>query len=65
MVNITDKDTLVLLELPYPAVFKGMRMAGQTGNARVKVENLQIMKVITHRNLILVNGSVPEQIIHI
>ena len=44
----------------YPArVFKGMRMAGQTGNARVKVENLQIMKVITDRNLILVNGSVP------
>tara|TARA_Y100001954_G_scaffold128823_1_gene137997 strand:+ start:291 stop:905 length:615 start_codon:yes stop_codon:yes gene_type:complete len=44
----------------YPArVFKGMRMAGQTGNARVKVENLQIMKVITERNLILVNGSVP------
>ena len=44
----------------YPArVFKGMRMAGQTGNARVKVENLQIMKVIKERNLILVNGSVP------
>jgi len=44
----------------YPArVFKGMRMAGQTGNTRVKVENLQIMKVITDRNLILVNGSVP------
>ena len=44
----------------YPArVFKGMRMAGQTGNARVKVENLQIMKVIAERNLILVNGSVP------
>ena len=44
----------------YPArVFKGMRMAGQTGNVRVKVENLQIMKVITDKNLILVNGSVP------
>ena len=44
----------------YPArVFKGMRMAGQTGNARVKVENLQVIKVISDRNLILVNGSVP------
>ena len=47
-------------KVSYPArVFKGMRMAGQTGNARVKVENLQIMKVIKERNLILVNGSVP------
>ena len=36
-----------------------MRMAGQTGNARVKVENLQVIKVISDRNLILVNGSVP------
>ena len=44
----------------YPArVFKGMRMAGQTGNARVKVENLRVIKVISDRNLILVNGSVP------
>ena len=44
----------------YPArVFKGMRMAGQTGNTRVKVENLQVIKVISDRNLILVNGSVP------
>ena len=61
MVNTIDKDIQVQLEqASYPArVFKGMRMAGQTGNARVKVENLQIMKVITDRNLILVNGSVP------
>ena len=44
----------------YPArVFKGMRMAGQMGNARVKVENLQVVKVMSDRNLILVNGSVP------
>lgn len=44
----------------YPArVFKGMRMAGQMGNARVKVENLQIVKIMPERNLILVNGSVP------
>jgi len=44
----------------YPArVFKGMRMAGQMGNHRVKVENLQVLKIIKDRNLILVNGAVP------
>jgi large subunit ribosomal protein L3 len=40
-------------------VFKGMRMAGQTGNKRVKMINLQIMKIIPEKNLILVKGSVP------
>jgi large subunit ribosomal protein L3 len=44
----------------YPArVFKGMRMAGQTGNKRVKMENLQVLKVLTDRNLIIVKGSIP------
>lgn len=44
----------------YPArVFKGMRMAGQDGNKRVKVTNLQVMKIIPEKNLILVSGSVP------
>jgi large subunit ribosomal protein L3 len=44
----------------YPArVFKGMRMAGQTGNKRVMIENLEILKVITDKNLIVVKGSVP------
>jgi large subunit ribosomal protein L3 len=44
----------------YPArVFKGMRMAGQTGNKRVMIENLQILKVISDKNLIVVKGSVP------
>ena len=44
----------------YPArVFKGMRMAGQTGNARVTQSNLQVLKVLTDKNLILVKGSVP------
>ena len=44
----------------YPArVFKGMRMGGQMGNARVKVENLQVVKIMADRKLILVNGSVP------
>jgi large subunit ribosomal protein L3 len=40
-------------------VFKGMRMAGQTGGKRVKMINLQIMKIIPENNLILVKGSVP------
>jgi large subunit ribosomal protein L3 len=44
----------------YPArVFKGMRMAGQMGNERVMIENLEILKVITDKNLIVVKGSVP------
>jgi large subunit ribosomal protein L3 len=44
----------------YPArVFKGMRMAGQMGNERVKIENLQILKVLLDKNLIVVKGSVP------
>ena len=37
----------------YPArVFKGMRMAGQMGNKRVKVTNLQVMKVFPRKEFI-------------
>ena len=44
----------------YPArVFKGMRMAGRTGGNRVKVLNLQVVKIVPDKNLILVSGSVP------
>ena len=44
----------------YPAkVFKGMRMAGQMGNERVTVQNLQVLKVIADHNLLLIKGSVP------
>lgn len=44
----------------YPAkVFKGMRMAGQMGNKRITAENLQILKVLTDKNLIIVKGSIP------
>ena len=44
----------------YPArVFKGMRMAGQMGNARVKVENLQVLRVFADKNMIVVKGAVP------
>ena len=44
----------------YPAkVFKGMRMAGQTGNERVTVQNLQVIKVIPEHNVIMIKGSIP------
>ena len=44
----------------YPArVFKGMRMAGQMGNQRVKVENLEVLKVLKDKNMIVVKGAVP------
>ena len=40
-------------------VFPGMRMAGHMGNQRVKVFNLQVVKVIPEHNLLVVKGSVP------
>lgn len=43
-------------------VFKGMRMAGQTGGNRVKAINLKIMKIVPEENLIMVSGSVPGAI---
>ncbi len=44
----------------YPArVFKGMRMAGQTGNRRVKMQNLKVVKMLPEKNLILISGAVP------
>jgi large subunit ribosomal protein L3 len=44
----------------YPAkVFKGTRMAGQKGNDRVTVQNLQVIKVIPEQNILMVKGSVP------
>lgn len=44
----------------YPArVFKGMRMAGQTGDKQVTIENLQILKVDAEKNLLVVKGAIP------
>lgn len=40
-------------------VFKGMRMAGRMGGDRVKVQNLEVLKVITEKNLLIVKGSIP------
>ena len=44
----------------YPArVFKGMRMGGQMGNKRVVAENLEILKILGDKNLLVVKGSIP------
>ena len=44
----------------YPSrVFKGMRMAGRTGGQRTKLINLQVVKIVPEKNLILVKGAVP------
>jgi large subunit ribosomal protein L3 len=40
-------------------VFKGMRMAGRTGGDRVKIQNLQVLKVYAEQNLLVVSGSIP------
>ena len=44
----------------YPAkVFKGTRMAGQIGNKRVTVQNLEVIKVMPEHNILVLKGSVP------
>ena len=44
----------------YPArVFKGMRMAGQMGNEKIKVQNLRVLKVVSEKNLLVVKGCIP------
>jgi len=40
-------------------VMKGMRMAGQMGNERVKVRRLRVVKVFADQNLMLIKGAVP------
>jgi large subunit ribosomal protein L3 len=40
-------------------VFKGMRMAGRTGGQNVKMINLQIVKLVPEKNLVVIKGSVP------
>jgi large subunit ribosomal protein L3 len=40
-------------------VYKGIKMAGHMGNARVTVQNLEVVRVDVERNLLLVKGSVP------
>lgn len=44
----------------YPArVFKGTRMAGQMGNAKVTIANLQVLRVLGDKNLLVIKGSIP------
>ncbi len=40
-------------------VFKGVRMGGRMGGDRVKVQNLQVLKVYPDKNLIVISGSIP------
>ncbi len=40
-------------------VFKGKKMAGQMGNVRTTVQNLEIVKIDVERNLLLLKGAVP------
>ncbi len=40
-------------------VFKGTRMAGRTGNNRVKVQNLKVVKLFPENNLVLISGAIP------
>ncbi len=40
-------------------VFKGKKMAGHMGAARVTTQNLQVVKTDTDRGLILIKGAVP------
>jgi len=43
-------------------VFKGMRMAGQMGNKRSTIENLEIIKVMPEEGVMIVKGAVPGHI---
>lgn len=40
-------------------VVKGLRMAGQTGNSRVKTKNLRVVRILSDQNLILIKGCIP------
>lgn len=40
-------------------VFPGMRMAGRMGGDRKKVQNLEVLKVIADKNLLIIKGSIP------
>ena len=44
----------------YPAkVVKGMIMAGRTGGKRVKITNLEIVKLFPEKHLLVIKGAVP------
>jgi large subunit ribosomal protein L3 len=47
----------------YPSrVFKGQKMAGRTGNEKITIRKLKVVRVINESNLILIAGAVPGAI---
>ena len=40
-------------------VFKGKKMSGHMGAANCTTQNLEVVRVDTERNLVLIKGSVP------
>ena len=40
-------------------VFKGKKLPGHTGNAKITIQNLEIVKIDVERNALLVRGAVP------
>ncbi|MGB5333124.1 MAG: 50S ribosomal protein L3 [Woeseiaceae bacterium] len=40
-------------------VFKGKKMSGQMGNVRRTIQNLEVVRVDSERNLLLIKGAVP------
>lgn len=40
-------------------VMKGMRMGGHQGDVRVKMQNLEIVRVLPEQNLLLIKGAIP------
>ncbi len=44
----------------YPAeVWKGKKMPGRMGSRRTTVKNLQIVKIIKDKNIVLISGAIP------
>lgn len=44
----------------YPSrVFKGMKMAGKTGQKAVTIKNLRVVKIIPDSNIMFVKGAIP------
>jgi len=44
----------------YPSrVFKGQNMPGQMGNAKVTIQNLEVVDIDAENNIVLVKGAVP------
>jgi large subunit ribosomal protein L3 len=40
-------------------VFKGMRMGGRMGGETVSIENLEVLKVMPEKNLLIIKGAIP------